>query len=154
MGLVKKKLTVNFPFAAHFNYFPLVWMIHRRFNNNRGKYLHETYPQLIYSDKTSSYEELLDKDESVSIHEGLLQVDCESGIKILSKSYFGRLSYKKQKIKEFLQMTCYFVFRMQKQHKIILLSSKCWVKYGWNIGNVWHQPNSRSQCLQKTGNFA
>ena len=100
MGLAKKKLTVNFPFAAHFNYFPLVWMIHRRFNNNRGKYLHKINPQLIYSDKTSSYEELLDKDESVSIHEGLLQVDCESGIKILSKSYFGRLSYKKQKIKD------------------------------------------------------
>ena len=38
-----------------------------------------------YTAKTS-YEELLDKDESVSIHHGLFQVDCESGITNLGTS--------------------------------------------------------------------
>ena len=46
-------------------------MIHSRFKNNRGKYLHETCPWLTYRDKISSHEELLDKDESVSIHQGI-----------------------------------------------------------------------------------
>ena len=92
MALVKKKLSVNFLFAAHFNYYPVEWIIHSRFNNNRGKYFNETCPRLAYSDKASSYEELLDKDKSVSIHQGLFQVDCESDIKILGKSYFRRPS--------------------------------------------------------------
>ena len=58
---------MNFFFTAQFNYYSLVWMIHSRFNNGKGKYFNETCLQL-YSDKTSLYEEVLDEDESVSIH--------------------------------------------------------------------------------------
>ena len=67
-------------------------MIHIRFNNNRSKDLHETCPRLIFCDKASSYEELLYKDELVSIHQGLFQIDCESGIKLLGNSHFWRLN--------------------------------------------------------------
>ena len=42
-------------------------MIRSRFNNNRVKYLHKRCLRLIYNHKTSSYEELLEKDGSVSI---------------------------------------------------------------------------------------
>ena len=55
MGLVKKKLLMNSFFAEQFNYYPLVWMIHSPFNNNKGKYLHKTCFRLMYSDKTSGY---------------------------------------------------------------------------------------------------
>ena len=37
------------------------------------------------------------------------------------------------KLGQILQMTCYFEYRMQNQHKIILLSSKSWVKYTLTI---------------------
>ena len=69
MVLAKKKLLMNFSFAAQFNYYSLVWMIYSRFNNSRGKYLHETCPRVTYSDKISLHEELLDEDESDSIHQ-------------------------------------------------------------------------------------
>ena len=44
------------------------WMLHSRKNNNKIKHLHEQCLRLIYNDKKSSYENLLEKDNSVSIH--------------------------------------------------------------------------------------
>ena len=73
----EKEIINELFFAAQFSYNPLIWIIHSRFNNNRGKYLPETCLWLIYSDKTSLYEELLNKFESISIHQGLFQVCCE-----------------------------------------------------------------------------
>ena len=44
-------------------------MLHSRCNNNKIKYVHERCLQLIYNDKPSPYQELLQKDGSVSIHQ-------------------------------------------------------------------------------------
>ena len=43
-------------------------MIHSRFNNNRVTKLHKKYLRQIHRDETSSYEEVMEKDGSVSIH--------------------------------------------------------------------------------------
>ena len=59
---------MNSFFNAQLNYCPLVWMLHSRRNNNIIRNLHERCLRLIYNDKNSSYEELLTKDGSVSIH--------------------------------------------------------------------------------------
>ena len=71
VGLSKKKLKMNPFFVAQFNYRPLIWMTHNRFNNNYYEWclgqLHKWCLRLIYSDKTSSYKELLEKDGWVSI---------------------------------------------------------------------------------------
>ena len=48
-------------------------MLHSRKNNNKIKHLHERCLRLIYSDKKSSYENLLEKDNSVSIHHKNIQ---------------------------------------------------------------------------------
>ena len=45
----------------------------RKLLNNKINRLHKRYLQLIYSDRISSYEELLDKDNSVPIHQKNLQ---------------------------------------------------------------------------------
>ena len=45
---------------------PVIWMLHSRKNNNKIKYLHERCLRLIFSDKMSFYENLLEKDNSVS----------------------------------------------------------------------------------------
>ena len=73
MTLEKKKIIMNSFFNAQFNYRPLIWMLHSRKNNNKIKYLHERCLRLIYSDKKSSYEKLLEKDGSVSIHHRNIQ---------------------------------------------------------------------------------
>ena len=48
-------------------------MLHSRQNNNKIKHLHERCLRLIRNDKLSSYEELLEKDGSVSIHHKNIQ---------------------------------------------------------------------------------
>ena len=55
-------------FDFHFNYCLLVWMCHSRTLNNKINKLHQRCLRLIYTDKTSTFQELLDKDNSVSIH--------------------------------------------------------------------------------------
>ena len=69
----KKKIVMNPFFNAQFNYCPFIWMLHGRKNNNKIKHLHERCLRLIYSDKKSSYENLLEKDNSVSIHHKNIQ---------------------------------------------------------------------------------
>ena len=51
-------------FNSQFNYFLLIWMCHSRAINR----LLERCLRVIYSDKQSSFSELLEKDGSVSVH--------------------------------------------------------------------------------------
>ena len=73
MTLEKNKSVINSFFNAHFNYCPLISMLHGQKNNNKIKHLHERCLRLIYSDKKSSYENLLEKDNSVSMHQKNIQ---------------------------------------------------------------------------------
>ena len=65
MDPLKRRLLVNTFFTSQFNYCPLIWMFHSRKLNNKINRLHQRCLRLIYSDRDSSYEELLDKDNSV-----------------------------------------------------------------------------------------
>ena len=65
----KKKILVNSFFNAEFNYCLLIWMLHSRRHNNIIRNLHERCLSLIYNDKSSSYEELLTKDQPLYITE-------------------------------------------------------------------------------------
>ena len=58
-------------------------MFHSRSNNNKITHLHERCLQLIYSDKSSSYEELLKRDGSVSIYHKNIQT---TQVKLRSKT--------------------------------------------------------------------
>ena len=73
MFLPKKKLLSNSFFNAQFNYCPLVWMLHSRSNNNKIKHLHERCLRIVYQDKQSFYENLLVKDDTVSMHHRNIQ---------------------------------------------------------------------------------
>ena len=74
MNIAKKRILMNAFFKSRFSYCPLVWMCHSRANNSKINRLHERCLRIIYSDKQSSFEELLQKDDSVSIHQRNLQV--------------------------------------------------------------------------------
>ena len=53
---------------SRFNYCPLIWMCHNRTKNDKINRIHERCLRLKYNDKKSYFENLLDKDKSVSIH--------------------------------------------------------------------------------------
>ena len=69
MTLERKKVVMNSFINAKFNYCPLIWMFPSRKNNSKIKFLHERCLRLICSDKKSSYVNLLEKDNSVFIHD-------------------------------------------------------------------------------------
>ena len=53
---------------SQFAYCPLVWMFCSRSSNNRVNHLHERALRIVYNDHSSTFEDLLVKDSSVSIH--------------------------------------------------------------------------------------
>ena len=59
---------MNAFFKCQSNYCPVIWMFHSRTLNNKINRLHERCLRVIYNDKLSNFEELLQKDHSVSIH--------------------------------------------------------------------------------------
>ena len=65
---------MNAFFNSQFNCCPLIWMCHSRENNNKINRLHERCLRIIYSDKRSSFNALLEKDGSVSIHERNIKI--------------------------------------------------------------------------------
>ena len=74
MNVSKKRILMNAFFKSQFSYCPLIWMCHSRANNNKINRLHERCLRIVFSDKQSSFETLLEKDSSVSIHNRNLQI--------------------------------------------------------------------------------
>ena len=58
---------------SQFKYCPLLWMFHRREMNNRINGFHERVLRLVYKGSNLTFEELLEKDKSFTIHEKNLQ---------------------------------------------------------------------------------
>ena len=73
MELTKRRILMNAFFDSQFKYCPLIWMFHSRNLNNEINRLHERCLRVIYNDKTSSFEKLLEKNNSVSIHHRNIQ---------------------------------------------------------------------------------
>ena len=75
LTMPQKKLLVNAFFYSHFNYCPHVWMFSTKDANNKLEKLHKRALQTIHSDYDSAlnYEDLLSRDNSVTIHQRNLQ---------------------------------------------------------------------------------
>ena len=82
MNISKRRILMNAFFKSQFSYCPLVWMCHSRANNSKINRLHERCLRIIYSDKQSSFESLLEKDGSVSIHNRNIQILATEMFKI------------------------------------------------------------------------
>ena len=67
--LVKRKLIMRTFIVSRFNYCPLVWMFHNRTLNNKINKLHERALRIVYRNNELSFQELLDKDNSVTVHQ-------------------------------------------------------------------------------------
>ena len=65
--LNKRKVLFN-AFKSQFAYCPLTWMFYDRNLNNKINHLHERALRIVYKDDHSSFDELLKKGSTVSIH--------------------------------------------------------------------------------------
>ena len=55
-------------FESQFRYCSLTWVFHRRKSNNKINLLHERALRMIHNDQISSFQELLNKDNSFTAH--------------------------------------------------------------------------------------
>ena len=55
-------------FESKFKYCPLTWIFYSRKTNNRINKLHERALRLVYNDYKSTFEDLLTKDGSFTVH--------------------------------------------------------------------------------------
>ena len=69
----KKRLIMKTFIESQFNYCPLVWMCHSRDLNRRINRLHERALRVVYKNSDLTFEQLLEKDNSFTIHERNLQ---------------------------------------------------------------------------------
>ena len=69
----KLKLIMKTFILSQFNYCPFVWMFHNRTLNNKINKLHERALRLAYNNDSSSFQELLELDNSMSVHHRNLQ---------------------------------------------------------------------------------
>ena len=88
MNITKWPSLLNTFFMSQFNYCPLTWMCHSRAKNNKINRLHERCLRIIYKDKASTFDQLLEKDSSVCIHTRnfvFLQLKCLKLLKVLHR---------------------------------------------------------------------
>ena len=80
LNFSKLRLLIKSFVESQFAYCPLVWMFCSRTMNNKINKLQERALRILYKDAVSSFEELLGKDNSVTIH--------ERNIKLLAKEIY------------------------------------------------------------------
>ena len=80
----RRKMLMHAFFSSQFCYCPLVWMFDDRKINNRINNLQYRALRIYYLDETSSFEDLLKKDGSVTIHHRHLQFLTTEMFKVTS----------------------------------------------------------------------
>ena len=73
MTVKQKRILMKSFFESQFGYCPLVWMLYSRGISNKMNHLHERALRIIYKDNTSTFEEYLEKDNSLSVHHRNIQ---------------------------------------------------------------------------------
>ena len=68
MNVDKKRVIMKAFTESQFGYCPLVWMFNSRSLNNKINRIHERALRITYNDKSSSFQKLLEKDNSVTIY--------------------------------------------------------------------------------------
>ena len=71
--------------SSQFAYCPLIWMFHSRHINLKINKLHERALKIVHNNHFSSFEELLPKNKSVTVHQRNLQTFATEMHKILSQ---------------------------------------------------------------------
>ena len=68
MTFNKRRILMKSFIFSQFNYCPLIWIIHNRGLNKKTNHKYERVLRIVYDDYSSSFEDLLNKDKSVTIN--------------------------------------------------------------------------------------
>ena len=68
MNINHRRIVMKAFIHSQFGYCPIVWMTHSRTLNNRINRIHERALRIVYKDSDSSFETLLERDNSTTIH--------------------------------------------------------------------------------------
>jgi hypothetical protein len=85
MSFVKKRNLMNAFVQAQFSFCPLLWMFCSRSLHKKINSIHKRALQNVYLDYTSTFEELLKKDNSVTIHHRTIQLLAIEMFKVVNK---------------------------------------------------------------------
>ena len=66
--LYKRRMLLKTFIVSQFSHCPLIWMFCSREMNRKINHVHERALRMVYNDYTSSFEELLRNDKTISIH--------------------------------------------------------------------------------------
>ena len=69
----KRRMLFKAFIESQFNYCPLIWMLNSRTMNNKINLFHERSLRIVYSDQSSTFEELLERHKTFSIHHKNIQ---------------------------------------------------------------------------------
>ena len=84
MDIQQRCKIMNAFINAQFGYCPLVWMFHSRALNNKINRIHERALRIVYNDANSSFNELLIKNRTFTIHERNIQTLAIEVFKIIN----------------------------------------------------------------------
>ena len=76
MNFDQRRLIMKPFITSQFGYCPLVWMFRSRNLNNQINNIHERALRITYKDYNSTFQDLLEKDNSVTVYQRNLQVQA------------------------------------------------------------------------------
>ena len=94
MNVDKKRMIVKAFIESQFRYCPLVWVFHSRSRNNKINRIHERPLKITYNDKSSSFQKLREKDNSMTIHHrsiNILATETHKFLQELSPSLMNEM---------------------------------------------------------------
>ena len=100
MSFRQKKIIINAFITSQFGYCPLIRMCHNRNAQKQINRIHERALRIVYNDNNSSFEDLLAKSGSVSIHHRNLQqvaIEIYKALNDLSSTLMSELFRVKEK---------------------------------------------------------
>ena len=77
-------LLFNAVTKSHFSYFPLIWMFSSQRSNNLINQIHQRSLRTVYNDTSSTFQELLQSNRSVSIHHKNIQTSTKEVYKVVN----------------------------------------------------------------------
>ena len=84
MNVEKRKIIMKAFIESQLGYCPLVWMFHSWGINNKINRIDERSLRITYNNKSSSFQDLLDKDNSVTIHHRNIRTLAIETFKVLN----------------------------------------------------------------------
>ena len=124
MSTEKKRIIMKSFITSQFGYSPLVWMMHNRTLNNRINNIQERALRIVYDDRNSSFEELLRKDVSVTIHTRNIQTLATELFKVVNGQY-PEIMNEVFPLKETLAYSTKFPFKSRNVRTVAYGTNTC-----------------------------